>query len=196
MVLKEILLRRSIRSFDSRNVEDDVLQSLFEAARWAPSSFNEQPWRFILAKKQDVEQFNLMLSCVNENNREWASGAAVLIICITGLFATKSNLKNKHALYDLGLAVGNLSVQATSVNLFMRQMAGFDPLKAGIIYHIPVEYEPVSMIALGYRLDQELLSEDLRKKENYPRVRKPLNDLVFEDKFGRISAAIQSKTDV
>jgi len=194
MILKEIISRRSIRAFDSRPVPDELLVSLFEAARWAPSSFNEQPWRFMISKKENEEQFHKMLSCITDHNRVWASNAAALLICIARLHATDQNIPNRHAYYDLGLAVGNLSLQATSLNLYMRQMAGFHPEIAVEKYHIPSGYEPVSMIALGYQGDAGSLPENLRMKEEFPRVRKPLSELVFEEEFG-LSSRLVKKTD-
>jgi nitroreductase len=191
MVLKEIISRRSILAFDSKPIPDQQLVSLFEAARWAPSSFNEQPWRFIIAKRDNEAQFMKMVSCVNDWNEVWASKAAVLLICIARLNATDQDIPNKHALYDLGLAVGNLSVQATSMDLHMRQMAGFHPEIAIEKYHIPAGYEPVCMIALGYQGDAGKLPENLKRKENFPRIRKPLSDLVFEDEFGLSSSLVK-----
>ena len=193
MILKEISSRRSIRAFDPKAVPDNLLRSLFEAARWAPSSANEQPWRFMVAKKENKAEFELMLSCINDRNRVWASSAAVLLICMTRLYMTEKNFPNKHAYYDLGLAVGNLSVQATSMNLFMRQMGGFHPEKAVSVYSIPNDFDPVSMIALGFNGDAETLPEALREREKYPRVRKPLRDLVFEKTFGGPSPVVEEK---
>jgi len=190
MVLKEIVSRRSIRAFDARPVPIDLLISLFEAARWAPSSLNEQPWRFIIARRENSAQFEKMLSCTNERNKIWAATASVLIICIARLHVTDRNIPNKYAYYDLGLAVGNLSVQATSVDLHMRQMGGFHPEIAVKQYGIPEGFEPVCMIALGFRGDAENLPESLREKEQSPRIRKPLHDLVFEDSFGHASALV------
>lgn len=192
-ILKEISSRRSIRAFDSRMVSDEILLNLFEAARWAPSSFNEQPWRFIFSRKEHGGAFEKMLGCLNERNREWAAEAAVLLLCIAKLHATEREVPNKHAYYDLGLAVGNLSVQATSMDLFMRQMAGFHPETARSMYSIPDGFDPVSIIALGYQGDSEKLPEALRKREKNPRIRKPLQDLVFEDSFGNSSKIISTE---
>jgi nitroreductase len=192
MILKEISSRRSIRAFDPRPVEPNLLVNLFEAARWAPSSFNEQPWRFMIARKENAGEFEKMLSCLTDKNKEWASNAAVLLICISKMVATEKNIPNNHALYDLGLAVGNLSVQATSMNLYMRQMAGFHPENAVKIYSIPEAFQPVSMIALGYQGDAGNLSEALRSRENFPRIRKPLDEIVFEEKFGDPSPLVKN----
>jgi len=190
MILKQITDRESIRAFDPRPIPDELLVSLFEAARWAPSSYNEQPWRFLIAKKENPDRFTAMLSCINDRNRVWAANAAVLIICIARLHATERNIPNRHAYYDLGLAVGNLSVQATNVNIFMRQMAGFHPEAAASAYLIPDGFEPVSMIAMGFRGDTGSLPASLQEREKFPRVRKPLSELVFDDVFGKASDLI------
>ena len=112
--VEEILRRRwSPRAFSDRMVEPEKLQSLFEAARWAPSSFNEQPWSFIVATKQKQEEHALLLSCLVEKNQQWARLAPVLMVSVTKLNFEKTGKPNRHAFHDVGLAMGNMLVQAT-----------------------------------------------------------------------------------
>src|SRR5213078_4673493 len=128
--IEEILQRRwSPRAFSDRMVESEKLQSLFEAARWAPSTFNEQPWAFIVATKQNLEEHARLLSCLAEKNQQWARLAPVLMVSVAKLNFDKNGKPNRHAFHDVGLAVGTMIVQATSLDLFVHQMAGFAPEK-------------------------------------------------------------------
>src|SRR3979411_2609880 len=144
----EVLKRRwSPRAFSDRMVEPEKLLSLFEAARWAPSSFNEQPWCFVLATKEKPEEHAQLLSCLAEKNQQWARQAPVLMVSIAKLNFEKSGKPNRHAFHDVGLAVGNMIVQATALDLCVHQMAGFSPQKVTELYHIPDGFEPVAAIA-------------------------------------------------
>src|SRR5256884_3406610 len=123
-------------------VEPEKLRSLFEAARWAPSSFNEQPWSFIVATKQKLEQHARLLSCLVEKNQQWAHLAPVLMVSVAKLKFAKTGEPNRHAFHDVGLAMGNMLVQATAMDLFVHQMAGFSPERVREIYAVPAEFEP------------------------------------------------------
>src|SRR5437773_7104505 len=149
--IEELIRRRwSPRAFSDQPVEAEKLRSLFEAARWAPSSFNEQPWSFILATKQKPEEHALLLSCLAEKNQQWAQQAPVLMVSVAKLNFDKTGKPNRHAFHDVGLAVGNMLVEATALGLFGHQMAGFSPEKVREIYGVPNDYEPVAGIAVGY----------------------------------------------
>jgi nitroreductase len=176
--------RKSTRAFSNEAISDDVLVTLFEAARLAPSSMNEQPWRFILAKKDDKESFERMLECLKETNSSWAKHAAVLILTVAKKIHTSFDKPNAYAWHDVGLAIGNLSLQAMSMNIFMRQMGGFYPEVARKNFDIPDYFEPVSIIALGYKGDPELLPPTLQDKEFKSRTRLPLTELVYKNSFG------------
>ncbi|MBK6839208.1 MAG: nitroreductase family protein [Bacteroidetes bacterium] len=176
--------RRSIRAFDPRPIEDETLYLLFEAARWAPSAFNEQPWRFVMAGRENETEFQQMLELLSPSNRSWAKNGSVLILTLAKMFTSHDNRVNRHALYDVGLAVGNLSVQATSMGLSLHQMGGFDSAKSREFYSIPEGYEPISIILVGYPGNAELLPEHLRLRESNPRVRKAIDEFVFSSKFG------------
>lgn len=182
----EILKRRwSPRAFSDRMVEPEKLLSLFEAARWAPSSFNEQPWVFIVATKQEPEEHAHVLSCLSERNQQWARLAPVLMVSVAKLNFDHTGKPNRHAFYDLGMAVGNLMVQATALDLFVHQMAGFSPERVTEIYGVPAAFEPVAVIAVGYGGRVDDLPEAVREAESKPRSRKPIQSFVFQGRWGQ-----------
>ncbi len=182
----ELILRRwSPRAFSSQAVEPEKILSILEAARWAPSSFNEQPWRFIIARREEAEEFDRLLACLSSGNQLWARHAPVLILFVAKLSFERNGKPNRHAFYDVGQAAAFLTLQATALNLFVHQMAGFDAARARDTYGIPDDFEPVAMAAVGYAGDPEQLPEDLRRSEMGPRSRKPLPDLVFAGRWGR-----------
>lgn len=162
-----------------------MLRSLFEAARWAPSSNNEQPWRFIVATKPDHEaEWKRLFDCLAEGNRIWVIRAPVLMLSVASLNFEDDGKPNRHALHDTGLAAENLVLQATALGLFAHQMAGFDMEKARIDLHIPTGYEPVAMIAVGHPGDPAVLSDRLRERELRSRSRRPINESVFLGQWG------------
>jgi nitroreductase len=183
-VMEPVRERWSPRAFAERPVETKKLQTLFEAARWSASSYNEQPWRFIVVHKHDAQAFERMLGVANEWNQSWARLAPVLILTIAKKTFTKSGKPNRHSWYDLGSAVGYMSLEAVRHNLFIHQMAGFDAEKAKAQFNIPDGFEAVSLLALGYQGDVRRLPEDLRESEQRKRERKPQTDFVFEKAFG------------
>jgi nitroreductase len=183
----EVLKRRwSPRVFSERMVETEKLLSLFEAARWAPSSFNEQPWYFVLTTKEKPEEHTQLLSCLVEKNQQWAQSAPVLMVSVAKLNFEKTGKPNRHAFHDVGMAVGNLLTQATAMDLFVHQMAGFSPQKVTELYHIPSGFEPVAAIAIGYGLVEDELPETVHDAELRPRTRKPVPSFVFEGQWGQV----------
>src|SRR6516162_4295693 len=142
--------RWSPRAFSPKAVPKEVLQSLFEAARWAPSSNNEQPWAFIVATKDDQENFEKSLGALVEFNAGWARKAPVLVIAVAELAFAKNNAPNRNAQYDVGAASLHLSIEATARGLFVHQMAGFDPETAKEVYNIPQGWEPIATMAIGF----------------------------------------------
>ena len=181
----DVLRRRwSPRALAHRPVEPTKLQSLLEAARWAPSCFNEQPWSFIVATKDDAEGFARMLGCLVEKNQSWAKNAPVLMISVAAKNFAHSGKPNRHHFHDVGLAVSDMITQATSLDLFAHQMAGFSPEKARETYNIPETHDPVAAIAIGYLGDPNTLPDDLRERELKQSTRKPLSDFVFTGKWG------------
>ena len=176
--------RWSPRAFDDRPIEPEKLRSLCEAARWAPSSNNEQPWRFIVANKDYETEWNRLFACLVEGNRKWAYRAPVLILSVASLNFEDDSTPNRHAFYDTGMAVENLVLQATALGLSAHQMAGFDVEKARADLKIPSGYEPVAMIAVGYPGDLASLPDRLRERELQPRSRRPISEWTFSGQWG------------
>jgi nitroreductase len=175
-LLKE---RWSPLAFEPREMPDATLRSLLEAARWAPSCFNDQPWFFLVAQRQRPDEFEKMLSCLVEANQAWAKNASVLMITAVRTTFERNGKPNRFASHDLGLAVGGMLVQATSMGLIVHQMGGFDPQRSRELYSIPEGYDPQTAIALGYMGDPDQLSDKLRVREQEPRSRKPQQGFVF-----------------
>ena len=149
-VLDVIKERFSPYEFTGQAIKKEDLLTLFEAAGKAASAFNEQPWRFIYALKEDEENFNRIHSCLVEGNQGWTKDVAALVITVVSTEYAKNGNRNRVAKHDLGLAVGNLTVQAQAMGIYLHQMAGILPQDAIEKLNIPVGYEPVTAIALGY----------------------------------------------
>jgi len=179
----DLLARRwSTRAFAGRSVEREILVSLFEAARWAPSSGNGQPWSYLMATKENFAEHERLAGVLNPGNA-WARQAPVLALSVAAL--DRAGRPNRHAHHDLGLANENLVIQAVSMGPAVHMMAGFGVEMAREVFEIPVSHDPVAMMAIGYPGDPASLPEDLRQKELAPRQRKPIGDFVFSGKFGR-----------
>jgi len=190
-ILPALAERYSPYAFDPRPVEREKLLSCLEAARWAASSYNEQPWRYILAERDDADAFQRMIGCLVEANQSWARNAGVLIIACTKRTFTKNDKPNKVAEHDLALAAANLTVQAQSLGLHVHQMAGIDPGKCRATYRIPDRFEPLTAIALGYAADPDRFDDaTLAERDKSPRSRMPLSDWVFHDAFGTASPIV------
>ncbi|GJL60609.1 MAG: hypothetical protein NPIRA03_34660 [Nitrospirales bacterium] len=184
--IQDLLRRRwSPRAFADQPVEREKIQSLLEAARWAPSCFNEPPWVFILATIQDPGSHQKLLSCLVEGNQIWAKRAPLLLLTVAKLHFDHNGQVNRHAYHDVGLAVGNLVMQATAMDLVVHQMAGILPHAIGERYALPAGYEAVTGIAIGYQGEVSTLPEALRERELAPRSRKPLREFVFSETWGR-----------
>jgi nitroreductase len=177
--------RWSPRAFSDKPVTPEVLVSLFEAARWAPSSSNEQPWVYIVATKSDAENFAKLVSILVPANAGWAQNAPVLALAVAELAFAKSGTPNRNAQYDVGTATAWLTVEATSRGLFVHQMAGFDGDKARQVFEIPAGWEPIAAMAIGYPGDAESLPHVLREREIAPRSRKSLAAFVMTGKWGQ-----------
>jgi nitroreductase len=183
--IHDLIKRRwSPRAFSDQQIDAEKLHMLLEAARWAPSSNNEQPWRFIVANKDHETEWNRLLACLVEGNRKWAYRAPVLILSVASLNFQDDSTPNRHALHDTGMAVENLLLQATALGLATHQMAGFDVEKARADLKIPSGYEPVAMIAVGYPGDLAFLPDRLRERELQPRSRQPISEWTFSGQWG------------
>jgi nitroreductase len=179
-LLDPILHRWSPRSYADRDVSAEDLKKVFEAARWAASSYNEQPWRFFVGRRGDRTYSRIFESLVAPN-QAWAKSAPVLILSAARKHFSHSGDPNLHAWHDVGQATATLSLQATALGMHTHSMAGFDHAKAQEAFHLPADYETVAVTALGYVGDPSALPDTLRKMEESPRNRKELKDLVFAD---------------
>jgi nitroreductase len=178
-VLPAIRERWSARSFAGREVSPEALKKVFEAARWAASSNNEQPWRFLVGRR-GTETFNKIYESLGGFNREWAGRAPVLILGVAHTQFSKTGAENRYALFDLGAATSYLTLQAAELGLTTHQMAGYDHETARQALGIPAEYELGTVIALGYQGEPAALGNaTLIERETTARTRKPLDEIVF-----------------
>lgn len=183
-VLELIKQRKSVRDFAEKKVEEETLMQLFEAARWAPSAFNAQPWRYIYADKNDnPELYEKLFNLLYEFNQAWAKAAPVLIISLAKNKHELSGEDYKHAWHDVGIAMGNMYLMATSLGLTLHQMSGFNTELAKTELNIPDKLEPVTMIAVGYPAKTGNLPLDIYKMEGSQRERKALDEIVFNNEF-------------
>lgn len=176
--------RYSPYGFSDRPVGESELRSLFEAARWAASSFNEQPWRFLVARQDEPEAYSTLLSCLVEGNRGWAQAAPVLALGVVKTHFTHNDKPNRSAVHDLGLAAASLTFEATARGICLHQMAGIDRDRIREAYRLPDEYEPVTALAIGYAASPAELPDALRKRDEAPRERKPLGEFVYGGAWG------------
>jgi nitroreductase len=177
---KIFLDRWSSRAMSGEALEDKELMSLFEAAKWAPSSSNIQPWRFIYAKK-DSEHWEKFFNTLVEFNQLWCKNASVLVCLIAKKTDDKGD-ENRNALSDSGAAWENLALQGSLNNLVIHGMAGFDIKKAREVLEVPDDYEVVHMFAIGKPASPEVLPERMQKSES-PSSRKTISEIVFEGEF-------------
>ncbi len=180
--LHELIAKRwSPVAFDSRPVEEEKLQLLFEAARWAPSGRNGQPWRFIYAQKEMAE-YVLLFELLHEGNKKWARTAPLLVLGLAQVISTYKNRPNRLAMYETGMAVSNLLLQATYMGLYVHQMGGFDHERAKEVLVIPTRYEPCAMMAIGYKGELTQLSEEFQERENGERHRMEISQFLVAGK--------------
>lgn len=156
---------------------------IFEAARWAPSSFNDQPWSYIWAEKSDHEGFGRILSVMDEYNQQWASGASVLVVAVAAEKYRQTGKVNPFAWYETGMSVTQMVIQASALGIQVHQMGGFDPALARDTLNIPVGYNPVVIIALGYADLPERTREPFHKRATTPRIRRETDSFVFRNTF-------------
>ncbi len=189
--IHDLIRRRwSPRAFADKTVPPDLLRSLFEAARWAASSMNDQPWAYLVATKDDAENFAKMVSVLMDGNSIWAKNAPVLLLSVARLNFKHNGSANRVAVHDLGAANASLTLQATALGLGVHQMGGFHRDKAREVFQIPEGWEPVAAMAIGYPGDPASLPENLQKREIAPRSRQPLSEFVMSGSWGRPSPLV------
>lgn len=166
-----IVHRRSRRAYSPQPIEPEKIHSLFEAARWAPSSMNEQPWAYLYATQDQPALWNALLDVLNESNRVWAKEAPLLVLSMARKTLLRNGAPNGSAKYDVGAANALLSMQATQLGLNIHQMGGYDRQKAIQIFNIPDTHEPLVIMAIGYLGSADNLSDQLKQREIAPRER-------------------------
>ena len=180
-----VVERWSPYAWADRDVSETDLRSLFEAARWAASSYNEQPWSYIGATRAQTDEFQRLLSCLVEGNQEWARAAPVLALGVATLNFARNGKPNAAAVHDLGLASGSLLLEATARSLSVHQMIGIRPDRARELYAIPEGSQATTGLAIGYPGDPQALPEKFRQRELAPRTRKSIGDFVLAGSWGR-----------
>jgi nitroreductase len=179
-ILPVMAERWSPYAYDPRPVEREKLLSCLEAARWAPSSYNEQPWTFILAERTDAAAFAKALDCLVEGNQAWAKNVGVLLLTVVARSFTKNGKPNAACEHDVGLAAGNMVLQATALGLQGHQMIGIVAAKVRAAYQVPDGHDPLTAIALGYPANVSAGTTDpLGQRDLTPRGRKPLSETVI-----------------
>jgi nitroreductase len=182
-VLDVIRKRRSQRAYSDRPIEVEKIRSLFEAARWAPSSRNDQPWTYIYATKDQPGLWTKLFELLNPTNQVWAKDAPLLVLSLARKTFSMNGRTNESATYDLGAANAFLALQATELGLNLHQMGGYDHQKAFDDLNIPDSYGLGVMMAIGYHGDPSRLSVDLLQREIAPRYRIRQEDFVMNKSF-------------
>jgi nitroreductase len=184
----DLFVRRwSSRAYDAkRPVPRDLLVTLIEAARWAPSCNGDEPWRYLIwDKSRDPAGWQKAFETLSENNQKWVKNVPVLMLSCAGSNFGHSGKPNRWTQHDTGAASVSLALQAVPLGLMVHQMGGYDVEKVRAAFGIPAEYTPMAMIAIGYQAEPEVLDEETKKKELTPRGRKPLTERFFEGGWGK-----------
>ncbi len=176
-----ILNRWSPRAMTGESLKEEELMPLFEAARWAPSAYNIQPWKFLYAKR-DTQNWDKFFDLLVDFNKGWCKQAAVLGVIVSQKILEKTKKPSASYALDAGAAWENLALEGTFRNLVVHGMAGFDYVKAKEVLHVPDDYEVLAMFAIGKRAPKESLSEELQKRE-VPSTRKRVEEFAFEGSF-------------
>ncbi len=186
-ILDVIRERWSPRAFDpDRAIPPGELRRLFEAARWAPSSFNEQPWRFVVTdRRRGPDAFAALHRALVPANRVWSAVVPTLVLVVVRTTHERNDAVNSHAWYDAGQAVAFLALQATAARIAIRQVQGFDADEARRACDVPSPFEPALILAIGYPGDPATLPDRHQAAERAPRQRRALTEFVFQDTWGR-----------
>jgi nitroreductase len=181
-----IASRWSGRAYDSaKMLAREQIISLVEAARWAPSCFGDQPWRFIVFDKAtNNAAWEKALSCLVEGNRGWAKDAPLLLLACADSVLSQNGKPNRWGQYDTGAASLNLSLQAAALGLMVHQMGGFDVDKTKTEFSIPEQFAPMAMMTVGYQLAETAMPDDIKEREYNARARNTLDENFFEGHWG------------
>ena len=190
--LHELIAQRwSPRAFADRSVAPEVVARLFDAGRWAASAYNEQPWSWLVARREDAAAFERLHSTLIPFNQEWAGRAPVLAVSLARMSFVRNGKPNRHAGHDVGQAAAQIALEAVSRGLAIHQMAGFEPERVRALCAVPAEWEPMAAIAIGYPGDPSSLSDALRAREVAARERRPLGEVVFGATFGETAGFLR-----
>lgn len=182
--LLDLLERRwSPRSFSDEKIPTETIVKIFDAGRTTMSSFNEQPWRVIFASKDDAH-YDKLFDCLGEFNQQWVKTAPCLGVVLGKKHFTKNEKPNRHRFYDSGAFMAMSTLRATSLDLFVHQMAGFSTEKVMENLNVPEEFEPLTMFVMGKKAAPEQLPEDLQKQERKKSSRNEVDDFLFGQKWG------------
>ena len=187
LILEIIQERWSPYSFSAAPVEDVKLKAMFQAAGFAPSCNNEQPWIFVFTTRQNEKVFNDYLGFLNESNRIWAKNAYALIIGMARNTFSKSGKANRYAFYDTGMAVSNLLLQALAMDIYVHQMGGYSVSGVRKYFRLDDKIDPVSVMAVGYRGSGESLPAELFKRDERRRSRKSVNEYTFRNGLSNVA---------
>ena len=182
-----IAARWSGRAYDpSKTVDDEQLLAILEAARWAPSCFGDEPWRYLIWKKKaDKKNWQRAYDCLAPGNQEWVIDAPILMLACADSVFQKNGKPNRWGQHDTGAASENICLQATALGLMAHQMGGFDSDKIRTEFNIPERYTPMAMITIGHQLDLQQLTGASKERELEPRERSPLQQRFFEGAWGQ-----------
>ena len=195
-ILDVFTRRWSPRAFADRRVAPDKIRRMLEAARWTMSSYNEQPWRYVVASRhEDPERYEQLLECLSEGNQSWAKNAPVLMMSFYKTTFSHNDHPNRSAPHDTGAASAALTFQATAMDLYVHQMAGIKKDVARETYDVPDDFEPMAGLAVGYLGDPEMLSENQQPSERAERSRNALDEFVFGDSWDTPAELVDEKTD-
>ena len=187
---KLFLKRWSPRAMSGEVIDDQKIKSIFEAARWAPSSYNEQPWRYIIARKEQPEKFNKLVSCLEDSNQVWAQHASVLALAFARTTFERNGKVNKAAFHDLGAAASFMSFEATSRGIAVHQIIGLHPNVVNEKYEVPDEYQVLTALAIGYADLSPNTDNVHAERDNTMRSRKKITEFVFRDDWGKALAKL------
>lgn len=179
-LLPAIANRWSARAFAATPVLPATVEALVEAAAWAPSAMNEQPWRFVAAHQADTERFTQLLALLSPGNQLWAAKAPLLVVVLAKQTYTANGAANGSAAHDVGMATQNLLLQATHLGLHSHVMGGFDRAQTETLLNLGPDFKAVTMLAIGYSAPAETLEEPFRSREIAPRSRKPIHELLLD----------------
>jgi len=187
MKLHEIIEQRfSPMIFSDKAVSQEDVQTMLNAATWAASAYNAQPWRFIYGLKGS-KTYDVLFNLMVEYNQNWAKTAPMLMLSIAEMKNSHSGDLNYWAMHDLGMAASSMVLQASSMGIQLHQMGGFDMDRARAELNIPESYVPVAMIAVGYPGNPETLDETFKKRANEKRMRKPIQEVAGDMSFFKLS---------